>query len=366
MFELEKKDKNTKARAGKLLTGHGIVLTPVFMPVGTQATVKALGPDELKDAGTQIILSNTYHLYLRPGTEIIQKAGGLHKFMSWDKPILTDSGGFQVFSMNELRKITEDGVDFQSHIDGSYHKFTPEKSIEIQNILGADIIMAFDECTPYPCTKDYATKSLEITTKWAKRCKTAHKNNNQFLFGIIQGSVYPDLRKRSAKEIIDLDFPGYAIGGLSVGEAKNIMYEIIDCTVPLLPENKPHYLMGIGSPEDIFECVERGIDMFDCVMPTRNARNGTAFTSQGKVIVKNAAYSQDFSPLDSECDCYTCKNFTRAYLRHLFNVGEILGMRLNTLHNINFMIKLLFKIRQSILQDNFVEFKREFLGKFNY
>jgi queuine tRNA-ribosyltransferase len=346
-YELIKEASDSKARLGKLHTPHGIIETPIFMPVGTRATVKTMTPDELKDLGAQIILGNTYHLYLRPGHKLIEEAGGLHNFMNWDKPILTDSGGFQVFSLGDLRKISEEGVEFRSHIDGSKHFISPEKSMEIQNSLGSDIMMAFDECAPYPSDWDYVKNSLERTTRWAKRCKEAHhKPDVQALFGIVQGGMYKDLREQSAKEIIDLDFPGYAVGGLSVGESADLMYEVLDYTVPLLPKNKPRYLMGVGSPDYLFEAVIRGIDMADCVLPTRIARNGTVLTSRGKLVVRNAKYSRDFSSLDPECECYACKNFSRAYIRHLFNVDEILGARLATIHNLHFLIKLMENIRR--------------------
>ena len=363
-FKLLNKDKNTKARSGIISTPHGDVQTPVFMPVGTTGTIKALMMKDLKEICAQIMLGNTYHLYLRPGLEVIKKAGGLHKFISWDRPILTDSGGFQVFSLKGLRKVTEDGVIFQSYLDGSEHMFSPEKVMEIENILGADIIMAFDECVPNPCEKEYAIKALERTTAWAKRCRAAHTNKDRALFGIIQGSVFKDLRERSAKEITGIDFDGYAVGGLSVGESKDLMYGMIDVVEPFMPENKPRYLMGVGTPEDLWEAIERGIDMFDCVMPTRIARNGGIFTSHGRIIIRNAEFISDFSPLDPECDCYTCKNFTRSYLRHLINSGEITGMQLNTLHNLRFMIKLADNIRKAIINNNFLEEKQKFFEKY--
>lgn len=363
-FKIIKKDKNTKARTGKIKTKHGEVETPVFMPVGTQGTVKAATKRDLIEVGAEIILANAYHLYLRPGLGVVRNAGGLHKFVNWQKPILTDSGGFQVFSLKGLRKITEDGVIFQSYIDGSEHMFSPEKVIEIENILGADIIMVLDECVPYPCEKSYALEALNRTTKWAKRAKKFHKQKNQALFGIIQGSIFKDLRERSAKEIVDLNFEGVAIGGLSVGETKDLMHEMVEVTEKIIPQNLPRYLMGVGTPEDLWECIERGMDMFDCVMPTRIARNGTIYTSKGRLVVRNAIYSNDFSPLDTECDCYTCKNFTRAYLRHLINAGEITGMYLNTLHNLHFMIKLTDKIRKAINNGSFKEEKQRFMGKY--
>lgn len=366
-YELIKECKDTKARLGKITTPHGEIETPIFMPVGTKATVKAMTPEELEDLGAQIILSNTYHLYLRPGHDLIEEAGGLHKFMNWNKPILTDSGGFQVFSLGDLRTITEEGVEFRSHIDGSKHFISPEKSIEIQNSLGSDIMMAFDECPPYPADREYVKNSLERTTRWAKRCKEAHKNpDTQGLFGIVQGGMYKDLREQSAKEIMDLDFPGYAVGGLSVGEPAHLMYEVLDYTVPLLPKDKPRYLMGVGSPDYLFEAVIRGIDMADCVLPTRIARNGTVMTSQGKIVIKNAKYSRDFTTLDPECDCYTCKNYSKAYIRHLFKCDEILGARLATIHNLYFLIKLMENIRKAIREDRLLEYKKEFYEKYGY
>ena len=335
------------------------------MPVGTQATVKAMTPEELKEIGSQIILSNTYHLYMRPGHDLIERAGGLHKFMNWDKPILTDSGGFQVFSLGPLRKIKEEGVEFRSHLDGSKHFLSPEKATEIQNALGSDIIMAFDECAPYPADRQYVKNSLERTTRWLERCKAAHKYpEKQALFGIVQGGMYKELREQSAKEITAIDLPGYAIGGLSVGEPKDMMYEVLDYTVPLLPEDKPRYLMGVGSPDDLLEGVLRGIDMFDCVLPTRIARNGTAMTSQGKVVVRNASYAEDFTSLDPECDCYTCKNYTKAYLRHLIKCNEILGARLLTIHNLHFLLKMMENVREAIKEDRLLDYKKDFFEKY--
>lgn len=364
-YELIKECKQTGARLGRLHTPHGIIETPIFMPVGTQATVKAMTPEELKDMEAQIILSNTYHLYLRPGHELVAEAGGLHKFMNWDRPILTDSGGFQVFSLGELRKITEEGVTFQSHLDGSRHFLSPEKVMEIENALGADIIMAFDECAPYPADHDYVKKSLERTTRWAVRCKEAHKNTeNQALFGIIQGGMYRDLREQSAAELIPLDFPGYAIGGLSVGEPKDLMYEVLDYTTPLMPKDKPRYLMGVGSPDALIEGAIRGVDMFDCVLPTRIARNGTAMTSEGKVVIKNAKYTRDFTPLDPNCDCYCCKNYTRAYLRHLYKADEILSSRLMSTHNLHFLINLMKQVREAIKEDRLMDFRNDFFEKY--
>lgn len=364
-YELIKICKQTGARLGRLHTPHGVIETPIFMPVGTQATVKAMTPEELKDIGSQIILSNTYHLYMRPGHDLIERAGGLHKFMNWDKPILTDSGGFQVFSLGPLRKIKEEGVEFRSHLDGSKHFLSPEKATEIQNALGSDIIMAFDECAPYPADRQYVKNSLERTTRWLERCKAAHKYpERQALFGIVQGGMYKELREQSAREITAIDLPGYAIGGLSVGEPKEMMYEVLDYTVPLLPEDKPRYLMGVGSPDDLLEGVLRGIDMFDCVLPTRIARNGTAMTSQGKVVVRNASYAEDFTSLDPECDCYTCRNYTKAYLRHLIKCNEILGARLLTIHNLHFLLKLMENVRGAIKEDRLLDYKKDFFEKY--
>ncbi|TCS83841.1 tRNA guanosine(34) transglycosylase Tgt [Tepidibacillus fermentans] len=364
-YELIKKDKKTGARLGRLYTPHGVIETPIFMPVGTQATVKTMSPEELKQMNAQIILSNTYHLFLRPGHDIVKEAGGLHHFMNWDRPILTDSGGFQVFSLSDLRKITEEGVHFRNHLSGEKLFISPEKSIEIQNALGADIIMAFDECPPYPADRDYVKKSLERTTRWAERSLKAHSRpNDQALFGIVQGGVYKDLREQSAKEITSLNFPGYAIGGLSVGEPKEMMFDILEYTTPLLPEDKPRYLMGVGDPESLFEGVIRGIDMFDCVLPTRIARNGTAMTSQGRLVVRNAKYARDFGPIDPKCSCYTCQNYSRAYVRHLLKADEIFGLRLTTYHNLFFLLNLMKNIRQAILEDRLLEYKEEFFAEY--
>lgn len=349
-------------RLGQIHTRRGIINTPAFMPVGTSATVKAMNQDEMKDLGAEVLLSNTYHLYLRPGHEIIKQLGGLHKFMSWKGPILTDSGGFQVFSLSPLRKIRDDGVEFRSHLDGSTHFLTPELAMEIQAALGSDIAMAFDECTPYPATREYALNSLQLTTKWAKRCKEAvgaYRDTPLQLFGIVQGGVYADLRKQSAEELIEMDFDGYAIGGLSVGEPKGLMYEMINFTTPLLPQDKPRYLMGIGDLLDVLEAVAAGIDMFDCVMPTRNARNGTLFTSNGRISIKREEFKRDSGPLDPNCECYTCKNYSRAYLRHLFMNREILSMRLNTLHNLHFYLDFFRKMRDAIGNGEFVRFRKE-------
>lgn len=361
-YELIKKDAKTGARRGRIYTPHGIIETPVFMPVGTQATVKTMTPDELKEMiDAKIILSNTYHLHVRPGDDLIKEAGGLHKFMNWDRPILTDSGGFQVFSLADLRNITEEGVKFKSHLDGRELFISPEKAMEIENNLGSDIMMAFDECCPYPSTYEYTRKSMERTTRWAKRCKEAHKRpEDQGLFGIVQGGTYKDLREQSAHELVELDFPGYAVGGLSVGEPAEIMYDVLHHTTKFLPENKPRYLMGVGSPDYLIEAVMNGIDMCDCVLPTRIARNGTAMTSEGKVVVRNATYEKDWTPLDHNCDCYTCKNYTRAYIRHLIKAGEILGARLLTIHNLYFLVNLMKQVREAIEEDRFLEFREEF------
>ena len=367
-FEIKKIDKKTGARLGVMHLPHGDVETPVFMPVGTQATVKSMTPEELKDeVKSHIILSNTYHLYLRPGHELIREAGGLHKFMNWDRNILTDSGGFQVFSLGDLRKITEDGVEFRSHLNGSKHFISPEKSMEIQNALGSDIMMAFDECAPYGASYDYVQKSMRRTTRWAKRCKEYHKNTqNQALFGIVQGGFFKDLRKESAKELAKLDFPGYAVGGISVGEPKEEFLDILRYTTPLLPENKPRYLMGVGSPDYLIEAAISGIDMCDCVMPTRMARNGTALTHFGQVNLLNACHAKDFTTLDKECDCYTCKNYTKAYIRHLFKAKEILGARLLSIHNLRFLVNLMENVREAIKQDSLLEFREEFYKKYGY
>lgn len=366
-YELIKECKNTNARLGKVHTPHGVIDTPAFMPVGTQATVKAMSPDELKDIGAQIILGNTYHLYIRPGHKLIQDFGGLHGFMKWDRPILTDSGGFQVFSLNELRKISEEGVEFKSHLDGSKHFFSPEYVMEIEEALGADIIMAFDECIPYPCDREYARKSMERTVRWLKRCEKAHtKKDTQALFGIVQGGTFKDLRMESAKMTTNIDLPGYAVGGLSVGEPKEEMNEVLEYTVPLLPKQKPRYLMGVGSPDSLIDGAIRGIDMFDCVLPTRIARNGTVMTSKGKLVVRNAEYARDSKPLDENCDCYTCRNFSRAYIRHLIKAGEILGGRLTTIHNLRFLQNLMKNIRDAIQEDRLLSYREEFFESYGY
>ncbi|MGI6203913.1 MAG: tRNA guanosine(34) transglycosylase Tgt [Anaerovoracaceae bacterium] len=364
-YELLHKDNNTKARRGRLTTPHGTVETPVFMPVGTQATVKAMRPEQVAELGAQIILSNTYHLYLRPGSDVIREAGGLHKFMNWNGPILTDSGGFQVFSLADLRDISEEGVKFRSYIDGSKHFFTPEKSMQVQEDLGSDIIMAFDECAPYPSEYEYVKQSVELTTRWLKRCKEAHVNTEkQSLFGIMQGGMYKDLRRKSAEDIVALDLPGYAIGGLSVGEPKELMLDILDDCVDFLPADRPRYLMGVGTPDYLFEGVERGIDMFDCVLPTRIARNGTALTSCGPVNIKNAKFERDFTPLDHECGCYTCTHYSRAYLRHVFKSNEIISSMLLSNHNLYFLVKTMERIRKAIEKDRFMEYKEEFYRKY--
>lgn len=362
-YEVLKQDSKTGARAGILHTPHGDILTPTYMPVGTQATVKGVLPKDLLDAKTQILLSNTYHLHMRPGSEIVKKAGGLHKFMNWDKPILTDSGGFQVFSLAKLNKITDDGVQFNSHIDGSKHFFTPEKAMEIENNLGADIIMAFDQCSPFGADYNQSKKAMERTLHWLDRCYNYHKNPDQALFPIVQGNMFKDLRAESLKATLPYVKYGVGIGGLSVGEPKEIMYDVMDSLLPLYPTTVPRYLMGVGSPDCLVEGVFRGIDMFDCVLATRIARNGTALTSNGKIVVRNGAYKEDFTPLDSECDCYCCKNYTKAYLRHMINANEMLGGMLISLHNITYLNKLMADIRQAIMQDAFSEFREEFYKK---
>lgn len=364
-YELIKVCKQSGARLGRLHTPHGTIDTPVFMPVGTQATVKAMSPEELKEMGAGIILGNTYHLFLRPGHDIVREAGGLHGFMNWDRAILTDSGGFQVFSLSDLREITEEGVSFRSHLSGEKLFISPEKSIEIQNALGADIIMAFDECPPYPADREYVWASTERTARWAERCLQAHQRpDEQALFGIVQGGMYRDLREESARQLAALDFPGYAVGGLSVGEPKELMYEVLEYTTPLLPADKPRYLMGVGSPDALIEGVIRGIDMFDCVLPTRIARNGTTMTSQGRIVVRNAKYARDFTPLDPECDCYTCRNYTRAYLRHLIKADEIFGLRLTTYHNLYFLLNLMKQVRQAIAEDRLLDFRDAFFEQY--
>jgi queuine tRNA-ribosyltransferase len=362
-FEIIKKSKKSRARVGKLTTAHGVVNTPVFMPVGTQGTVKTMSPRNLDEIGCEIMLANTYHLYLRPGPELIAQAGGLHKFINWNKPILTDSGGFQVYSLAENRKVTEDGVEFKSHIDGSKHFFTPEKVVEIQTAFGSDIMMPLDECVPYPCDKKQAEEAVRRTTKWAKQSKSAipariasqsdagGRNPKSELFGIIQGSTYPDLRRRSAEEISALDFPGYAVGGLSVGEPQEEMFQMLEVLSGVMPEDKPKHLMGVGFASDILGAVKYGMDLFDCVIPTRLARHGSFLTYEGKVSIRQARFEKDFSPIDPECDCYACRNFTRAYIRHLFWAREILAMQLLTIHNLRFFMRLLNAVRQEILSE---------------
>ena len=365
-YELLHECKQTGARRGVVHTPHGDIQTPVFMPVGTLATVKSMTPEELKEeVEAQIILSNTYHLYLRPGSKLVKEAGGLHKFMNWDRPILTDCGGFQVFSLKDLRTISEKGVLFRSHLDGSKHEFTPEKVMEIEEDLGADIIMAFDECCPYPSTYEYTKQSMERTTRWAARCGEAHTTaDTQALFGIIQGGFYKDLREQSAKDLVALDFPGYAIGGISVGEPKEEFLDILRYTAPLMPKNKPRYLMGVGTPDYLIEAAISGIDMCDCVIPTRLARHGNAMTWNGSLTIRNATYERDFTPLDSECDCYTCRNYTRAYIRHLVKCNEILGIRLLSIHNLKFLTKLMERVRIEIEHDNLANFATEFYKKY--
>lgn len=358
--------KQTGARVGEFTTPHGVIETPVFMPVGTQATVKTLAPYEVEETGAQILLANTYHLYMRPGEEIVRLNGGLHGFMGWNKPILTDSGGFQVFSLAKLNKITDDGVEFNSHIDGSRHFFTPEKAIDIQNALGADIIMAFDECSKPDCEREYAERALDRTEKWLERCYSHHKNESQMLFPIIQGNVYADLRLRALRDCLPYARCGIAVGGLSVGEPKSVMYEMLDALRPEFPREMPRYLMGVGSPDCLVEGVLRGIDMFDCVLPTRAARNGLAFTSGGKLTVRNAAYKADLSPLDPECDCYTCTHFSRSYIRHLVNAGEVLGARLISYHNLRYLARLTEKMREAICADRFGDFVAEFRTRKEY
>jgi len=375
MFTVIYKDKSSKARVGKLETAHGQVDTPVFMPVGTQGTVKTLSNGELHDCGSQIILGNAYHLYLRPGLDIIRKAGGLHKFMGWDRAILTDSGGYQVFSLATLRRLTPDGAEFSSHIDGSKHFLTPEKVIEIQQVLGSDIMMTFDECVHYPAPRDYVEQSLKLTSAWAQRSKDFFLKNKdvklgkddkrQLLFGIVQGSTYLDLRKRAVEDLVKIGFDGYAIGGVSVGEPNNLIHEVSKYAADLLPDGKAKYLMGLGTPEDMLEAISNGIDMFDCVVPTRNGRNGQAFTAGGELQLRNAEFKEDFRPIDDKCECYACKNHSRAYIRHLFNTEELLGLRLVSLHNIFFYDKLIKLCRSSIQDGSFVAFKENFKANYN-
>jgi queuine tRNA-ribosyltransferase len=362
-YHLQQQDRHTLARAGTFRTAHGEIPLPAFGPVGTQGTVKAMSPEELEAAGASLILANTYHLYLRPGADLIASFGGLHTFMNWPHPILTDSGGFQVFSLEGLREIDEDGVTFRSHIDGSAHRFTPESVIATQEQLGADVIMCFDECAA-PDDRAYSEQAMERTHRWAARCREAHSRADQALFGIVQGGIYPDLRERSAHFLVGLDFPGYAIGGLSVGESKTEMHAMLDLVTPLLPQNKPRYLMGVGSPEDLFEGVSRGIDLFDCVLPTRLARNGGLLTHQGRINLRNAQYADQAAPIEEGCDCYTCQHYSAAYVRHLLKAREIFGLRLATIHNVRFMLRTMAEIRQSILDGTFAELKATFLSNY--
>ncbi|MBN1408958.1 MAG: tRNA guanosine(34) transglycosylase Tgt [Calditrichaceae bacterium] len=371
-FELLTTDSKSKARAGVLTTDHGIIETPIFMPVGTQATVKTQTPEELDNNHVQIILANSYHLYLRPGEQLIHAFGGLHNFMSWDKPILTDSGGYQVFSLKDLRKIDNEGVYFQSHLDGSHHYFTPESVVNIQRNLGSDIMMVLDECAPYPSNRNYAQKSTQLTVDWARIARELFSKSDslykhdQWLFGIGQGGVYKDLRQTCLDELIKLDFPGYAIGGLAVGEPIEDMYDITDFSTDILPDTKPRYLMGVGMPENILESIERGVDMFDCVIPTRNARNGTVFTTRGKLTIKSARFKDDQTPIDSDCSCYTCQNFSRGYIRHLFNTNEILGLQLATTHNIHFYLWLTTEARKQIINHNYLMWKNKIINEIRH
>ncbi|EMT46309.1 tRNA guanosine(34) transglycosylase Tgt [Anoxybacillus flavithermus] len=366
-YELIKTCKQTGARLGILHTPHGSFETPMFMPVGTLATVKTLSPEELKEMGAGVILSNTYHLWLRPGHDIVKEAGDLHTFMNWDRGILTDSGGFQVFSLSEFRRIEEEGVYFRNHLNGDKLFLSPEKAMEIQNALGSDIMMAFDECPPYPATYEYMKRSVERTSRWAERCLKAHQRpNEQGLFGIVQGGEFEELRKQSAQDLVSLDFPGYAVGGLSVGEPKDVMNRVLEFTTPLLPANKPRYLMGVGSPDSLIDGAIRGIDMFDCVLPTRIGRNGTVMTSEGRVVIKNAKYARDFTPLDPNCDCYTCRNYTRAYIRHLIKCDETFGIRLTSYHNVYFLIKLMEQVRQAIREDRLGDFREQFFEQYGF
>ncbi|QFR23905.1 tRNA guanosine(34) transglycosylase Tgt [Schleiferilactobacillus harbinensis] len=366
-YRLIKTEKHTGARLGELITTHGTFPTPMFMPVGTQASVKLMSPEELKEMGAGVILSNTYHLWLRPGPEIVKEAGGLHKFMNWDQGILTDSGGFQVFSLAENRDITEEGVHFRSHLSGEKMFLSPEKAIQIENDLGPDIMMSLDECPPFFESYEYVRDSVARTSRWAERGLKAHRNpDTQGLFGIVQGAGFQDLREQSAKDLVSLDFPGYSIGGLSVGESKAEMNHVLDFTTPLLPENKPRYLMGVGSPDALIDGVIRGIDMFDCVLPTRIARNGTVMTHHGRLIVKNAKYAHDFTPLDPDCDCYTCTHYSRAYIRHLIKADETFGLRLTTYHNLYFLIHLMADVRQAIMDDNLIKFRQNLFDEYGY
>jgi queuine tRNA-ribosyltransferase len=363
-FEIDACASDSAARCGRLQTAHGVVETPAFMPVGTQATVKCMAPHELRELQAPIILANTYHLVIRPGTELIAKAGGLHKFMSWDGPILTDSGGYQVFSLAKLRKISPEGVEFQSHVDGATLFLGPREAMAAQAALGSDIAMAFDECPHWPCDREYACSSLDLTLQWAARCREQQMSDGQLLFGIVQGSVYPDLRERSARELVAMNFAGYAIGGVSVGEPPAEMVRQVEMTVPFLPPDKPRYLMGVGMPPQILEMIARGVDMFDCVLPTRVARNGTIFTARGTYAIKNARYRDDFGPLEDGCECYACRSFTRAYIRHIFRTDEILGLRLMTWHNLHLYLSTLRRAREAIVAGTFEEFRREFVATY--
>ena len=352
-FDIHKRDDSTNARIGRMKTAHGVVDTPAFMPVATQATVKSISPDELYDMGFQMVITNAYHLYLRPGHKTVEKLGGLHKFMSWNKSITTDSGGYQVLSLSKTRKIKDDGILFRSHLDGSEHMFTPEKCIEIQESLGVDIMMCLDECPPFPSTREYMRKSIDLTTRWARMCREARKRSDNALFGIVQGGVYKDLREQSARDLMNIGFEGYALGGLGIGEDPEQTYETTESTLNVLPTDKPRYLMGLGKPEDIVTAVSMGVDLFDCVIPTRNARNGTLFTSRGKLVIKNAQFTKDERPIDESCECYTCRTFSRAYLRHLYIAKEILVLRLLTTHNLFYYAELMKGIRSSILDGDF-------------
>jgi queuine tRNA-ribosyltransferase len=366
-YELIKTCKQTGARLGRVHTPHGSFDTPTFMPVGTLATVKTMSPSELKELDARIILSNTYHLWLRPGTEVIEKAGGLHSFMNWDGAILTDSGGFQVFSLSKMREIKEEGVHFRNHLNGEKLFLSPEKAMDIQNILSSDIMMAFDECPPYPASYEYMKDSVERTSRWAERCLTAHKNpETQGLFGIVQGGEFKELRKQSARDLVSLDFPGYAIGGLSVGEPKDIMNEVLEYTTPLLPDHKPRYLMGVGSPDSLVDGAIRGVDMFDSVLPTRIARNGTCMTSNGRLVVRNAKYAMDMRPIDENCECHVCQNYSRAYIRHLVKCNETFGFNLTTYHNLHFLLKLMEQVREAISEDRLGDFREEFFEQYGY
>lgn len=366
-YELIKEEKHTGARLGILHTPHGSFPTPMYMPVGTLATIKGLSPEELKGMGADVVLANTYHLWLRPGEDLVAEAGGLHKFMNWDKGILTDSGGFQVFSLSDMRKITEEGVHFRNHINGEKLFLSPEKAIHIENQLGADIIMSFDECPPFDQSYDYVKRSIERTTRWAERGLRAHQRpQDQALFGILQGAGYKDLRLAHAQEMIAMDFPGYSIGGLSVGESKEEMNEVLDYLTPVMPKHKPRYLMGVGSPDSLIDGVIRGVDMFDCVLATRIARNGTCMTSQGRLVVKNAQYARDFRPIDEKCDCYTCKHYSRAYIRHLIKCDEIFGLRLASIHNVHFLLNLMKQVRYHIENDSLLDFRQAFFEEYGY